>query len=156
VTAIATAEAGTGAATVDPGAALVATQLPGNQPDWAYNGALLGRNGTAYEAGTPLSNVAPVVPAQGAHRAISEDVLFVGGITRSRANVSSLMQTIANDTGAGVTGIHNATSALDPSGISGAPLDVIESSDHGNPLANHVFQNLWADLTPQQREAVAH
>jgi hypothetical protein len=120
--------------------ALLVKRLPNGKPDWDYNGALLGRGGVAYSPGTSVSDVMPVVPDKGAHRPTGDNLLFVGGITRSKENVGVLMQKMANDTGASVVGVHNATSATDASGVTGAPLDVLESSADYKEMLGHRAQ----------------
>jgi hypothetical protein len=134
--------------------------------DGFYDGALIGRNGTAYPAGTPLSQIPPLtansaLPAGTRTPSNSgRDVLFVPGITRPRNDALRLMQTVANDQRVNVIGVHNATTAFLPTdwdrGASGAPGDVLgQSREDYNEMLAHRSNLNGAGLLNNQNATTA-
>ncbi len=101
----------------DAEVARVSTQspeaLPDNLKDRAYDGTFVGQNGKAYASDTPLSEVPGVLPkglAPGAEP--KETILYVNGIQTSKDAQAQSLQSIADQTGARVVGIHNATQGM--------------------------------------------
>jgi len=82
--------------------------LFGNSRDKANDGLLLGGDGRSYPPGTRLSDIAGVKPDNGQPET-GKTVLYVNGIMTDAAAQRATMQRIANQTGAGVIGVHNAT-----------------------------------------------
>lgn len=81
--------------------------LPPGQKDTAYDGALVGANGQAYSANTPLASVPPVLPRSGTPG--KETILFVNGVSTAKDKEAAEMQALADKTGEPVIGVHNAT-----------------------------------------------
>lgn len=92
-----------------PAAALPRTMAPG-QPDTAYDGAYVGANGQVYPRDTPISQIPPVRPSNGA-RPIGT-AIYVNGINTDVATQSTSLQAIADKTGFQVIGIHNSTNGM--------------------------------------------
>lgn len=86
------------------------TPLPPGQKDVAYDGALLGANGQAFPANTPISALPAVLPKSGT--AGKETVIFVNGVGESKNGMSGEMQMIADKTQEPVVGIYNATEGM--------------------------------------------
>jgi hypothetical protein len=84
-----------------------ATPLAAGQKDTAYDGAYVGAGGRAYPASTPLSQVPPVLPANG--KSPSGTIVLVNGANGPLAKHAGEMQRLANASGAAVLGIHNAS-----------------------------------------------
>lgn len=72
----------------------------------SYDGMYIGANGRAYTSVTPLAQIPAVMPKQGA---TTKRIIYVNGITTPKSTHYQNMKDIANDTGAGVIGIHNST-----------------------------------------------
>lgn len=81
--------------------------IPEGQADSAYDGALVGADGRAYPANTPLDRIPPVRPSDG--REPAGTMIYVNGIQTDKATQSTSLQNIANTTGYQVIGIHNST-----------------------------------------------
>jgi hypothetical protein len=144
----------------------VPRRLPDGMGDRFYDGALLGGDGRAYPAGTPLSQIPPLtansaLPAGTRTPSNSgRDVLFVPGITRPRNDALRLMQTVANDQRVNVIGVHNATTAFLPTdwdrGASGAPGDVLgQSREDYNEMLAHRSNLNGAGLLNNQNATTA-
>jgi hypothetical protein len=81
---------------------------PTKANDPKYDGCLVGKGGIS-PALTPLDDVAPVLPDNGA--AVEETVIVVNGIMTDVAIQQLDMQALAN-TGCAVRGVHNATAGM--------------------------------------------
>jgi hypothetical protein len=84
--------------------------LPPGQPSTSYDGALVGANGVAYPAGTPMESVPSVVPNNGP--AGKTPILFVNGVGESKDGLTGEMQMLANATGEPVVTVYNATEGM--------------------------------------------
>jgi hypothetical protein len=116
--------------------------------DGFYDGALIGRNGTAYPAGTPINQIPPFTPKTNLPAGTrlpstaGRDTFFLPGITRTRDDTVHLMQMVSNDQRINIISVHNATTAFLPTnmdrGASGAPGDVLGQSraDYQEMLAH--------------------
>jgi hypothetical protein len=121
--------------------------LPPLKKDKDYDGALVGANGKAYPANTPLSQIPTVEPAGG--RKSNETLIFVNGINTTFDGHKGNLQAIANSTGQPVIGVYNATE--------GMAKDLLQSAgdkyDIGNnpavkTLADTVYNELKAGRSP--------
>jgi hypothetical protein len=103
--------AGTMRANITQGIAVAtqptATPLPEGKSDKFYDGALIGANGRAYSASTPLNQVPPIKPNNG--KVPTETIIYVNGVGQTNGGQARTLQDIANKTGAALVGIHNAT-----------------------------------------------
>ncbi|HWS86713.1 MAG TPA: hypothetical protein VN282_07100 [Pyrinomonadaceae bacterium] len=111
-----------------------------------FDGLFVGAGGATYSPSTPLGSVRPVLPRGGAR--VDETLVYVNGINTTKDGQLNSLQRIADQTGARVVGIHNATR--------GATLDIIQSIsdtlDIGrNPavdtLASTVYEEIRAGRT---------
>jgi hypothetical protein len=130
--------------------AVQATPLPGGKPDLSYDGALLGANGEAFPANTPISALPAVLPRSGT--AGKETVIFVNGVGESKAGMSGAMQAIADKTGEPVVGVYNATE-----GMVKDYLQTIEGRfDLGkNPAVDSLADILYSKLKSNQPVRIA-
>jgi hypothetical protein len=96
--------------------------------DIEYDGATLGAGGQAYSADTPIAQIPPVTPQPGNATATDERVYLVNGITINREANARQAQMVANTSGASVYSIHNSTSAVDPTGVTGVRGDVAQTA----------------------------
>ena len=78
-------------------------------PDTRYDGYFLGAAGRTYRPGTPLANIAPVLPDNG--RPVRGTIVVVNGIMTDVKLQRGDLQALAN-TGARVIGLHNATEGM--------------------------------------------
>ncbi|WP_224242556.1 hypothetical protein [Hyalangium gracile] len=86
----------------------------GQVPERQLDGAVIGAGGAAYASGTDAYSTTPVGPTNG--KPATETVIYVNGI-QNTANVQyGSMQTVANELGANVYGIHNSTAEDHPLG----------------------------------------
>jgi hypothetical protein len=116
---------------------------PAVQPDTAYDGAFVGAGGRTFPPTTPLNQIPAVRPSNG--RQPAETLIYVNGINTNRAGQSASLQAIANQTGAQVIGIHNATEGM----IRDLEQCVTDKLDQGNnpavdTLANTVYNEIKA------------
>lgn len=86
------------------------TPLPPLKKNTDYDGALVGANGKAYPANTPLSQIPTVEPAGG--RKSNETLIFVNGINTDFEGHKGNLQALANSTGQPVIGVYNATEGM--------------------------------------------
>jgi hypothetical protein len=93
-----------------PPAQALPRTLPLGQPDTAYDGAFVGANGQVYPRDTPINQIPPVRPSNGA-RPIGT-AIYVNGINTDVATQSTSLQAIADKTGFQVIGIHNSTNGM--------------------------------------------
>jgi hypothetical protein len=119
--------------------------LPNGKPDTAYDGALVGANGTAYPGTTPLNQVPPVLPAGG----VKDQQLYieVNGIGDDKASQYSSLQAVANATGDPVIGIHNATQGFvtDIAQSAGDKLNIGK-----NPAVDQVESEVYSSIQKGQ------
>jgi len=92
-----------------------AKPLPDGRADSFYDGAFIGKDGKAYGGGTGLPFVPPVTPKNG--ETPKGDVLYVNGIQSTRGTQAKTLQKIADQTGANVYGVHNATAGTNTRGF---------------------------------------
>ncbi len=76
----------------------------------ALDGFLVGADGRTYPAETPLRDIPPIVPSDG--RKPKGTIVEINGIMTDRALQTSDMQALADQTGAAVVGVHNASRGL--------------------------------------------
>lgn len=86
------------------------TPLPNGQPSSAYDGTLMGANGQAFPANTPIEALPAVLPRSG--KPGNETVVFVNGVGESKDGMSGEMQAIADKTGEPVVSVYNATDGM--------------------------------------------
>jgi hypothetical protein len=77
--------------------------------DQKYDGCLVGDKGTIHEAGSRLGEVKGFEPQAGHHEKTGAKVIHVNGIINDVADQAKSCQTLANETGATVIGLHNGT-----------------------------------------------
>jgi hypothetical protein len=124
-----------------------------NSRDRANDGLLLGADNRSYPPGTRLSNIAGVRPDNGT-QATGKNVLYVNGIMTDAAAQRATMQRIANQTGASVIGVHNATE--------GFAVDIAQSArdklnNGNNPPVNSLSSAIYDSIrNGQDVNIVAH
>lgn len=118
-----------------PVSAARATPLPPGQPNKAYDGQLIGGDGNAYPAGTPLTDVPPTRPQHGPGKGT---LIFVNGMGESRGSNKNQLQTMANGTGMNVVGVYNATE--------GSVKDLIQAAGDKLDLGKNACVDALADL----------
>ncbi|HLL53230.1 MAG TPA: hypothetical protein VK447_06785 [Myxococcaceae bacterium] len=123
----------------------VAARSGGAADDRQFDGALIGGDGRAYPAGTPLSEVPAFTPAPGTppRPEAGRTFIYVNGINTDKAGQEQTMQLLANATGGRVVGIHNATS--------GSIRDLIQAAgdklDKGsNPAVDSLAGTVYSEL----------
>lgn len=85
---------------------------PVNRSEWLqdnrFDGLLVGADGQTYPPGTNLQDIPPILPDNG-KTPTNETLIFVNGVANNLGEQVESMQRLANDSGARVLGIHNAT-----------------------------------------------
>ena len=116
-------------------------QLFGTGSDKAFDGAIVGAGGQTYPPGTPLTQVAPVLPRNNPNP--SETVVYVNGISNTKSDQLNSMQNIADTTGAKVIGIHNATEGM----VTDIAQCVQDKLDKGNnPAVDSLADTVYSEL----------
>lgn len=128
--------------TTGPGATTGVKPLPTGKPNSFYDGAILGGDGNAYPAGTPLSEIPPTRPSNGNG---SGTTLFVNGISTPLDSAFGNLQTVADGTGTNVYGVYNATEGF-VSDIVQRTLDNLRLGHDAavSSLTNTLYQELSA------------
>jgi len=110
--------------------------------DKTNDGLLLGANNRSYTPGTPLSNIQGVRPDNGTP-ATGKNVLYVNGIMTDAAAQRATMQRIANQTGANVIGVHNATEGF-AADIAQSARDKLNNGNNPpvNTLSNAIYDSI--------------
>jgi hypothetical protein len=119
--------------------------------DKAYDGAIIGRGGVnaegqrqvlAYGAGTDLSQVPGFEPRGGVRN--NETLIYVNGVGNDVFEQSRSMQALADVSGSGVVGVHNATE--------GQALDFVQAgldkllSGYANPAARSLRNTILSEM----------
>lgn len=119
------------------------TALPDGQPDKAYDGALIGSGGKAFDKNTPLNDVPGVKPNNG-RPTTGETIIYVNGIRTEKSGQAQSMQEIANKTGANVIGIHNSTEST----FKGLLQSLGDKTNIGsNAAVDSVSDNVYKEIT---------
>ncbi len=110
-------------------------------PDKTFDGHLVGKDGTTYAPGTPLSDIDAVTPRNGVTN--DRTIVHVNGINTDVNGQLTSLQAIADQTGSRVIGVHNATA--------GGLRDVVQSLgdklDMGNnPAVNSLADTIYDEL----------
>jgi hypothetical protein len=114
----------------------------GGRPDTDYDGALIDGRGNVYPPGTPRDGLTPTGPNNG--KPATETVYYVNGIQNDAAFQTTSMQSVANELGANVFGIHNATGGMDsPFGMI---RDLGQCLIDKTPFARHHLNNATGAL----------
>lgn len=109
--------------------------------DKPFDGRFVGASGQTFPANTPLSDIPAVTPTGGVRN--NETLIYVNGIRTNLAGQANSLQSIADNTGSRVVGIHNATE--------GTGVDLLQSFgdklDIGrNPAVDTLADTVYSEL----------
>ncbi len=132
------------------GLAKTAATAKASVPDTAYDGKYVGANG---QVANNISDVQPVKPNNGV-APTGKNVVYVNGIQTDLAAQQKTLQAIANQTGANVVGIHNATEGFTKD-VAQSALDKahLGTDPAVDTLSNAIYN---AAKSGQQLNIVAH
>lgn len=129
---------------------LARTSAAASLPDTAFDGKYVGANG---QTGNNISDVQGVKPNNGTPQT-GKTVVYVNGIQTDLAAQQKSLQAIANQTGANVIGIHNATEGF----VKDVAQSALDKTDLGkNPAVDTLADAIYnAAKSGQQINVIAH